>query len=103
MRVVKDYFPYLEKAICNLVNRSIIEQSFPEVLKQSKIIPILKPGKLANEMGSYRPINLLPSLSKVIEKVVFGQFVDHLQTKQILTHHLHGSRPSHSTTIYMKI
>jgi hypothetical protein len=40
---------------------------FPGQWKVSQIIPILKPGKPAEEVMSYRPISLLPILSRLFE------------------------------------
>ena len=62
MKIIKEYFPYVEAAILNLVNRSIILKIFPSNLKTSKIVQILKPGKIPGEAGSYRPSNLLPGI-----------------------------------------
>ena len=64
----------------------------------SKIIPILKPGKPPGVLSSYRPINLLSSLSKIIEKVIFTQLVNHLEKHSIIPYNHHGSRAGHSTT-----
>jgi hypothetical protein len=41
---------------------------WPTPLKQAKIIMIPKPGKNPTDVTSYRPINLLPIISKVLEK-----------------------------------
>ena len=97
MKLIKQYFPYIETAMLKLVNQSILLKRFPQSLKRSKIVPILKQGKNSGECGSYRPINLLPSLSNIIEKSVFSQLVRHLDERKILPHNLHGSRAGHST------
>ena len=90
-RLPNRLFPYIEVPILNLINRSIIEMSFPDSLKTSKIIPILKQGKIEGDPSSYRSINLLPGISKILQKVVFQQVVNHLDTRNILPHNLHGS------------
>ena len=71
---------------------------FPDALKVSKVIPILKPGKPPGEPSSYRPINLLPALSKIIEKVIFTQLAEYLEEYKIIPYNHHGSRAGHSTT-----
>ena len=47
---------------------------------------------------SYRPVALLPIMSKGLEKVLFGQFVKYLEENNLLHPNLHGSRSSHSSS-----
>ena len=96
MKIIKDYLPALEPAIQNIVNQSILNNTFPSILKTSKVIPIQKPKTPPGDPSSYRPINILPALSKVIEKVVFHQITEYIHKAKIITHHHHGSSPGHS-------
>ena len=56
--------------LTNLFNLSVANNDIPQVWKQANIIPILKPGKLANQGDSYRPISLLSPAAKLLEKLV---------------------------------
>ena len=47
---------------------------------------------------SYRPIALLPILSKVLEKVVFRQLINYLEENNLIHPNLHGSRAAHNTS-----
>ena len=47
---------------------------------------------------NYRPIALLPILSKVLEKVVFSQLVEYLENNRLIHPNLHGSRAGHNTS-----
>ena len=47
---------------------------------------------------SYRPIALLPILSKVLEKIVFSQLVEYLEVNNLIHPNLHGSRAAHNTS-----
>ncbi len=58
--------------------------------------PIFKSGNSEN-MINYRPINLLPVLSKVLEKVVSEQFLHHLENNNLLHPLQFGFRHNHST------
>ena len=62
MKIIKDFLPLLEPALENIVNQSILHNTFPDILKESKIIPIQKPETKPNIPASYRPINILPGL-----------------------------------------
>ena len=55
-----------------LINASIDEGLFPSCLKTANVIPIFKKGDSAN-LNNYRPIALLPVISKVFEKVLNEQ------------------------------
>jgi hypothetical protein len=57
------------RLIVELINTSIDEGCFPDSLKTARIIPIFKKGDRSN-LNNYRPIALLPVLSKVFEKVI---------------------------------
>jgi len=65
--------------------------------KVSQIIAILKPGKLAEEVMPYRPINLLPILSKLFEKLFLARLIPTLQETRIRSDHHFSFRQKHST------
>ncbi len=60
------------RLVTNLINKSIDEGVFPDSLKSAKVIPIFKKGDRLN-LNNYRPISLLPVLSKVFKKVINSQ------------------------------
>ena len=62
---------FTKKAVVQLmyiINATIRLSHFPSHWKTGNIIPIYKPGKSSIEPSSYRPISLLPTLSKLTEK-----------------------------------
>ena len=69
---------------------------FPDSLKISKVIPICK--KIDNTIFSnYRPISLLPSISKTFEKIILEQITTYLDTNNLIHKHQYGFRKNHST------
>ena len=96
MKIIKDNIGLLAPAIHNIVNQSILHNTFPEGLKTSKVIPIIKPEKSSCDPASYRPINILPALSKIIEKTVFKQLTEYIDKLGLISHHHHGSTKGHS-------
>lgn len=52
-----------------------------------------------DSVSNYGPISILPVLSKIIEKVVAAQLIDHLEARQLLHPHQFGFRPGYSTEI----
>ena len=64
--------------------------------KIAKVIPIFK--KDDNKMfNNYRPISLLPDLSKVVEKVISSQISDFFKTNNLFYDSQYGFPPVHST------
>ena len=80
---LKKYSSVLRRPLTHLVNLSIRTCKFPSDWKKAVIIPIFKAGSL-DSMCNYRPISILPILSKVLEKVVAAQLIDHLESNQLL-------------------
>lgn len=70
---------------------------FPTQWKYAKIIMILKPNKPENEVSSYRPISLLPILSKLFEKLFQTRLQPIVESVRILPEHQFGFRQSHGT------
>ena len=72
--------PILTKFINNSFDRGI----FPNSLKIAKITPIFKSGD-STDMANYRPISILPCLSKIFEKIVYERISSHLTENNIIT------------------
>jgi hypothetical protein len=70
---------------------------FPEKLKSSKIIPIHKKGN-KKLIGNYRPIALLPIISKILEKLICNRLVNYFEKFLIFSSQQHGYRNNRSTT-----
>ena len=69
---------------------------FPANLKISKIIPIFKKDD-RTVFNNYRPISLLPIMSKVVEKVIADQMNEFFVKHKLLFDHQYGFRSGHST------
>jgi hypothetical protein len=52
---------------------------FPKIWKRAKFIPIVKPGKeTCEDMTKYRPISLLNTAAKVLEKILISRIMHHV-------------------------
>ena len=80
----------------HILNQSIVTGTVPENLKTTKVVPIFKSGnnKLFN---NYRPISILPAISKIMEKTVCNRLMMFLEKYSILYKHQYGFRAKHST------
>ena len=79
-----------------LSNLSISLATFPDDCKQAKMKPLFKKGS-KDDPKNYRPISLLPQISKVIEKLVHEQVQEYLNKNKIFYRYQSGFRPFHST------
>jgi len=85
------------KMLLLLVNATFRLMYVPAQWKIAEMIMILKPGKKATEMKSYRPISLLPIMSKLFEKIFLKRLKPIIEGKNLLPNHQFGFRQRHST------
>ena len=97
-RFLKDGTNILAKPISTLCNLSISQRVFPNACKVAKLKPIFKKGKKTNP-SNYRPISLLQSISKIIERVIHDQTNAFLSDEDILYNYQSGFRGNHSTNL----
>jgi hypothetical protein len=83
--------------ISNIINSSFSEGKFPDVLKVAEIVPIFKAG-LPNSVSNYRPISLLPPLSKFFEKCMVTRLMKFLIRYKILSPVQFGFQSKKSTS-----
>ena len=79
-----------------LINQSLRTGIFPDALKIAKVIPLFKKED-QHVFDNYRPISLLPCISKIFEKVVYTQLFDYFDKNKLFVKHQHGFRKQHST------
>lgn len=91
-----DHQDTLLEPITYLVNFSIRSNIFPQCLKTAVVIPIHKSGEI-DTPHNYRPIAILPAVSKILEKAVADQLVEHLESNQLLHPQQFGFRQKYST------
>ena len=73
--ILKEAPKLMSKLICHLFNAMIKSSIFPSVYKVSRIIPLLKLGKDANKVESYRLISNLSAVEKILEGLLKYQLV----------------------------
>ena len=70
---------------------------FPDDWKKEKVHPIFKSDE-RNIPSNYRPISILPAISKIIERVLHTQLLEYFQAGNLLTESQSDFRPNHSTS-----
>jgi hypothetical protein len=82
--------------LAHIFNLSLSSGTFPSCLKKSRVIPIFKSGSTL-EFDNYRPISLLSSISKILEKIVSIKLISHLKSNNLLYTNQYGFLPGRST------
>ncbi|VDI01360.1 Hypothetical predicted protein [Mytilus galloprovincialis] len=94
-KILKLSAPFIASSLTYIFNRMIDTDIYPSVLKNAKVAPIFKSGE-KNVASNYRPLSVLPTLSKLIERHVSKHLYKYLTKFDILHPSQSGFRPNHS-------
>ena len=83
--------------MCRIINGCFHMSIMPNLWKIGTITPVPKKG-LSFSVSDYRPILVLPTPGKIIERAVHNQLIYHLESCGLLDHRQHGFRQDHSTS-----
>jgi hypothetical protein len=86
------------KPLTLVINQALATGIFPQKLKLAKVIPVYKKNEITL-LDNYRPISLLPVLSKVFEKIISTQIHEHFQNNNLFFSKQYGFREHHSTEL----
>ena len=100
--VIKHSILHLAGPIAHTINLSITNSKFPARWKIGKILPLHKGKGLSQlEPSSFCPISLLPTISKITERVLQIQIMDYMISSEQLNNNHHSYRAGHSTSTAM--
>ena len=91
---LKQYCNVYVELLTDIINDCLLKGVFPDELKKAEVTPIFKKIDCLNK-ENYRPISLLPYMSKVFERIIYKQLVNFFKDK--LSDTLTGFRKNHST------
>ena len=83
-------------SLTHIFNQAITLSLFPDEWKTARVIPLYKNGQ-RNVAGNYRPISVLPAISKIMEKILYDQLYCYLSKFRLLSDSQFGFRKFHST------
>ena len=96
VKMLKQIKYEMSSSITLIINQSLTTGIFPERLKIAKVIPIYKKDDV-KMFENYRPISILPAISKILEKTIFNQLHDYFQDNKLYCKNQYGFRRNHST------
>ena len=79
-KILKIALPVVLESLTFIINLSLQNGTFPQDWKHAKVMPIFKSGD-AQDVCNYRPISVLPVVSKVIERAVHKALYDYLKIR----------------------
>ena len=94
--MVKKLVYSIRISLITIFNKSFELGIYPDLFKVAKVIPLHKNGAKDNS-DNYRPILLLPVLSKVLEKLMFKRMTGFVNKENLLNMKQFGFREEHST------
>ena len=86
----------IARIISYLFNLSIKHGKFPNFLQNAKVVPCHKDDS-RQEMSNYRPISLLPTISKIFEKLMYTRLIEFIKKYNILYENQFGFQSGMST------
>ena len=86
----------ISQSLTIIINQMLTTGIFPDAFKVSKVIPLYKKGD-SSLLANYRPTSLLPTISKIFEKVIHDQLYDYFDKYNLLAEQQYGFRKQHST------
>jgi len=95
-KLIKSVDEYISIPLTRVVNLSLASGIVPNAMKFAKVIPIFKSGNV-NTISNYRPISILPVVSKLLEKVVANKFAKFINDTNQYYEHQYGFRADNST------
>ena len=96
-KILKAAAPAISMPLSRLINRCIDTGTFPSAWKSAKVTPIYKGQGSKEDKNNYRPISVLPLLSKIFEKHVHQALYSYMRSNNLLYNLQSGFRRSHST------
>ncbi|WP_150149731.1 reverse transcriptase domain-containing protein [Candidatus Enterovibrio escicola] len=78
------------------INLSLLSGIVPQMAKIAQVTPVFKSGD-KNDVSNYRPISILPTLSRVLERVVYNRLNSYLDKLNVIVPSQYGFRKKNTT------
>ena len=95
-KIIKLAAPVISDSLTLIFNQAVTLSSFPDEWKVARVMPLYKNGQRSIP-GNYRPISVLPAISKIMERILYDQLYNYLTKFELLSDSQFGFRKFHST------
>jgi len=97
VKILKYCGDVIVPGINSIIDNSIASEIFPDELKKAQVLPIFKSGD-CDIPENYRPISILPILSKIFERPIADQFQEYVKLTDKIYKYQSGFRKYHSSS-----
>ena len=97
-KFIRDGCSVIASPITHILNLSLSQSTVPKAFKEARDIPLYKKGG-RGEVGNYRPVSILPVVSKIFKRIMYDQLSKHLDKHNILYKYQSGFRRPYSTAL----
>ena len=97
-KLLKILSPAISETLSNIFNESFALGVLPDHMKLAMITPIFKGGSKL-DVSNYRPVSVLPIISKVLEKLMLTRLTKYLDKSKIIYEHQFGFQENRSATL----
>ena len=101
-KLLIDAASVLARPLTFIMNLSMKESIFPKSLKIAKVLPLFKSGDRSS-FGNYRPISILPCISKIVERVIYNKLSSYLELNVLITSSQFGFRKRYNTELAVNL
>ena len=95
--IIKQVISAIIQPLIHVFNSSMLNGIVPENMKIAKVVPVFKKGD-PQSFSNYRPISLLTSFSKILEKVIYVRTLEFFNKSKIFSNFQFGFREKHTTS-----
>ena len=97
VQIISSIIEIISPYLATVFNSCVASGVFPDLMKLSKVIPLFKSGS-TTDPSNFRPISILPTLSKIFEKLILRQLLSHFNRNNLLHTKQFGFTKGRSTT-----
>jgi hypothetical protein len=98
MSIIKQSINAISQPLTHIINLYITHGIVPDEMKIARVIPLFK-AEDRDVFTNYRPVSILPSFSKFIERIIYNRFLEYFNKYNILSDKQYGFRKNHSTSL----
>ena len=99
-KIIKASCNHIVRPLTHIFNLSLTTGVFPTELKIARVIPLFKSGD-PHIFSNYRPVSVLPILSKILERLMYNRILNYLNNNNLLYEYQFGFREKHSPNLAM--
>ena len=96
VNIIISVYKIIKRPLLKISNDSLLLGIFPQTMKIAKVLPFYKSGK-KNLKTNYRPISVLSSFSKILERIMYNRLYSYLSENNLFFQKQFGFREGHST------